>query len=239
MADDGRDAGTATAELAVAMPAVAMALVAVLGVGQVVIAQLGCADDARAGARAAARGEPLVAVRALARDGDGAVAVTRDGPLVTVSVSRTVRLLLARGPLVRLRGSAVAQVEQRPGPDRGSATVLVLALVLVCGFLATAVTGLATAVLARHRAQAAADLGALAGADVLLARAGGDVLLARAGGAAACTRAAQVARANGAGLRGCLVRGLDVLVATSVRPAGPVGRLGSARARARAGPGPP
>lgn len=234
MVDDDRDAheaGTATAELAVAMPAVAMALVAVLGVGQVVIAQLACVDAARAGARAAARGESLTEVRALARDGvdEAAVTLTRDGPLVTVSVARTVRLLLARGPVVRLHGRAVAQVEQRPGRDRGSATVLVLALVLVSGFLATAATGLGAALLARHRAQAAADLGALAGADVLLGRTAG----------AACEMAARVVRANRAGLHGCQVRGLDIVVATSVRPAGPVGRLGPARARARAGPGLP
>lgn len=234
MADDGRhagEAGTATAELAVSMPAVAMALVAVLGVGQVVIAQVSCADAARAAARAGARGEPLAVVRALAQNGvdDATVALTRQGPLLTVSVTRTVRLLLARGPAVRLRGSAVAFAEQRPALDRGSATILALAIVLVAGFLATATTGLATAVLARHRAQAAADLGALAGADVLLGRAPGP----------ACEAAAQVVRANGAALRGCEVRGLDVLVSTLVRPPAPVGQLGAARARARAGPGPP
>jgi hypothetical protein len=108
-----------TAELAVAMPAVTVVLAAVLAVGQAVLAQVACLDAARAGARAAARGDALEAVRRVAGDTGRAagsetavpsVAVDRQGGLVTVTVSRPLRLL-ALGPALQVRGSAVAQSE--------------------------------------------------------------------------------------------------------------------------------
>ena len=58
-----RQNGAATAELAVAMPAVMVVLAAVLSVGQAVLAKVTCVDAARAGARAAARGAGLDQVR--------------------------------------------------------------------------------------------------------------------------------------------------------------------------------
>jgi secretion/DNA translocation related TadE-like protein len=90
------------------------------------------------------------------------------------------------------------------------------------------VTGLAVqlgaGVLARQRAETAADLAALAGAATVLQ--GPDV---------ACQRAVAVASANGAAVQSCTVTGADVLVTVSVRVrAGPV--TGSATGRARAGP---
>ncbi|WP_460461262.1 TadE family type IV pilus minor pilin, partial [Angustibacter peucedani] len=66
------DAGTATAELAVALPAVVLALAAVVGAGQAVMGQVAVVDAARAGARAAARGDDDGRVTALARDAGGA-----------------------------------------------------------------------------------------------------------------------------------------------------------------------
>ncbi len=45
------------AEFAVALPAVVLVLALLLGAARVALAQVGCVDAARAGARAAARGE--------------------------------------------------------------------------------------------------------------------------------------------------------------------------------------
>jgi hypothetical protein len=118
----GADLGAATAELAVVMPAVTVVLAAVLSVGQAVVAQVSCVDAARAGARAAARGDGFDGVRqaALTAMGSspepapvGATAVdvvpTRD--LVAVSVSRSVRLMVL-GAAVRVSARAVALREQ-------------------------------------------------------------------------------------------------------------------------------
>jgi len=82
-----------------------------------------------------------------------------------------------------------------------------------------------SAVVARHRAQAAADLSALAGAQHALYGVG-----------VACAETTAVARRMGAAVTRCAVEDLDVVVAVSV----PVmlGRfgVGPARAAARAGP---
>ena len=80
---------------------------------------------------------------------------------------------------------------------------------------------LGAVVLARHRAQAAADLAALAAAALL-----------PAGADAACARAREVALAMRAGRAGCVVDDLDVVVTIEAA----VGRWGTARAAARAGP---
>jgi secretion/DNA translocation related TadE-like protein len=81
------------------------------------------------------------------------------------------------------------------------------------------------AVIARHRAQAAADLAALAGAQHLADGTG-----------AACSQASALAQAMRAAVTQCLVEDLDVVVtvATSV-PLGRI-RVGPAQATARAGP---
>jgi secretion/DNA translocation related TadE-like protein len=82
---------------------------------------------------------------------------------------------------------------------------------------------LGSAVVARHRAQAAADLAALAAAARLAA-----------GPEAACAQAKAVARQMRVSSTGCDVDDLDVVVTVDVRLA--VGGWGSARAAARAGP---
>lgn len=109
-----RERGSVTAELALALPAVAILLAAVLVLGSAAIGQLRCADAARAGARAAALGEEPAAIAAIAGRvaGDGArVGVERDSRWVTVTVSRSVVAgPFAGGPL-RARASAVARVE--------------------------------------------------------------------------------------------------------------------------------
>lgn len=80
-----------------------------------------------------------------------------------------------------------------------------------------------SAVVARHRAQGAADLAALAAAARL-----------PSGPAAACQVALEIARAMGAELADCTVAELDVVIAVVVAAGGPIGA--PARASARAGP---
>ena len=128
----GQQHGAATAELAVAMPAVMLVLAAVLSVGQAVLAKVTCTDAARAGARAAARGggadqvrQQALAVAPGGQQGEpggvavsvaDAVATGTAADLVVVTVSRSVRLA-GVGPVVRVSARAVAQREQpgRPG----------------------------------------------------------------------------------------------------------------------------
>ena len=110
-------------------------------------------------------------------------------------------------------------------PARGSASVYVLTAAAVVLLAGTAATLIGSAVVARHRAAAAADLGALAAAGS-----------AHLGPAEACATAGRVVRANGARLAGCRVEGPDAVVTAAVRPAGPGARWGEAVVSARAGP---
>ncbi len=93
-------------------------------------------------------------------------------------------------------------------------------MVAVLLFVTAAGAWLGSAVLARHRAQAAADLAALAGAARL-----------PNGVAVACARATSVAREMRVGGARCEVEDLDVVVTVEVPAA-----FGTARAAARAGP---
>jgi secretion/DNA translocation related TadE-like protein len=111
------------------------------------------------------------------------------------------------------------------GGDRGSATVLVLAFGLVVVLIGAAFAQVGAAVVARHRAQVAADLGALAGAA-----------WAPAGRSAACSRAAELVSANGAALEACALNGLDVTITATVAFAGTDLIAQRARSSARAGP---
>jgi secretion/DNA translocation related TadE-like protein len=115
-----------------------------------------------------------------------------------------------------------AGCRRRWADDRGSASLWLLgvglALLVLCGSV-TMVGGL---VVARHRAESAADLGALAGAQ-----------RAVDGQAGACARAASIVHDNGARLLTCRLDGFDLTVTTEV--GGPAG-WGAAQASARAGP---
>lgn len=82
---------------------------------------------------------------------------------------------------------------------------------------------LGAAVIARHRAQAIADLTALAGAARV-----------PAGPASACAQATMLGARMHAGEISCAVEGLDVLIVATVPVPG--WRSGTARAAARAGP---
>ena len=107
--------------------------------------------------------------------------------------------------------------------DTGAATVL--AAILIAALVAITLAGaqIGSAVVARHRAQAGADMAALAAAMWL-----------PHGADSACRQAVAVSRTMGAVLSSCDVNELDVVVAVDVS----TGRLlgGRAHAAARAGP---
>lgn len=113
---------------------------------------------------------------------------------------------------------------ERRRDDRGAATVLALALVALLVTVAVAAVGVAGIVVTHRRAQAAADLAALAGAQSL------------GRGKDGCAVAARVARANGGRLDSCQPAGMEVTVEVSV--AGPrlLGAAPRMHGRARAGP---
>jgi secretion/DNA translocation related TadE-like protein len=113
----------------------------------------------------------------------------------------------------------------RCADEGGSASVCLIgvAAVVVAVGLAAALAGAATT--ARHRAQAAADLGALAGARYAVA-----------GQETACGRAAAIIASNGARMAGCRLDVLDLVVTAEVPVSGAPAGLGPARASARAGP---
>lgn len=104
--------------------------------------------------------------------------------------------------------------------DRGSATVwTTMAITTLCVVFAVVLT-MGQAVVARHRAGAAADLAALAAADTALD-----------GAAEACAEADRVARAQGAEVVRCAVTGEIADVTALVRFGGYAPAV-----RARAGP---
>lgn len=115
--DEGRDEGTATAEMAVALTALAVVLVFALWSVAAVTAQLRCVDAALVAARALARGESsslsVAAARASAPEG-ARIVVSRSGDLVVVEVHAGVRLpgpWSGSLPGLSLEGRAVAAVE--------------------------------------------------------------------------------------------------------------------------------
>jgi secretion/DNA translocation related TadE-like protein len=109
--------------------------------------------------------------------------------------------------------------------ERGAGSVLLVAVVAVVLSGAAAALGLAGALVTRQRAEAAADLAALAGAQALVR--GGD----------ACGTAERVAAAGRARVLVCDPVGTTVHLVVEVRLPGFLGPLDMppARARARAG----
>ncbi|WP_152978081.1 MULTISPECIES: Rv3654c family TadE-like protein [Micrococcales] len=117
----------------------------------------------------------------------------------------------------------------RDGPDRGSGSVLAVALLGAIMVMVVFVIAAGQAAWAHHRARTAADLAALAAADAARGLTSGEP----------CAVARRVAEANGARLVGCCPpsdRGevRDVRVEADV-PAW-LGRLGPVTGLARAGP---
>ena len=94
-----RDRGSATAELAVALPAIMLLLVAGMGAIVAVTAKLGCVAAARDAALAAARGD---------HSGHGGVTVAQSGDLITATATR-------RLPLITITCSATALREPGEG----------------------------------------------------------------------------------------------------------------------------
>ena len=123
----------------------------------------------------------------------------------------------------RFRPAAYSR--RRRVADRGSATVLAIAVIVLITSAGVAGVTLGSALVARHRTAAAADLAALAGA----AR-------ATEGQTAACAHARAVAAANRAGLASCRVAGQVVEVVAVIRLPSLFGVPMTARSRARAGP---
>jgi secretion/DNA translocation related TadE-like protein len=109
--------------------------------------------------------------------------------------------------------------------ERGSATLLALAMVGLLCFVGAALCVAAAMVQAHRVAQSAADLAALGAAQ------------AQARGRDPCTVAADLATANRARLDSCRVEGLDVWLQVSVRGPRWLGQLHDLAAQARAGPG--
>jgi secretion/DNA translocation related TadE-like protein len=111
--------------------------------------------------------------------------------------------------------------------EGGTASLLVIALAGVVLLLGLAATFLTATAAGHRRAQAAADLAALAGAT------------ARQQGEDPCAAAARVATDNGAGLAGCRLDGADVVVSVAMDGPRHLGHGWRLRGEARAGPSEP
>ncbi|TDD59072.1 hypothetical protein E1293_46645 [Actinomadura darangshiensis] len=111
----------ATAEIAVALPALVLITAVALWGVTVASVQLTCTDAARAGARAAARGESLTAVRGLvvrAVPQKATVDVRRDEATVHVDISAPVEPAAAIGlPPLTVHAHVAAATE--PGVPAG------------------------------------------------------------------------------------------------------------------------
>ena len=112
-------------------------------------------------------------------------------------------------------------------PEEGSGTVLALTIIAALLVVTVVIAGLIGVVSANRRASAAADLSALAAADAYRGLTEGDP----------CAVAADLAERHGAHLEFCTFpdRPETVEVTVAVPVAGPMGMLGPARVRARAG----
>lgn len=112
-------------------------------------------------------------------------------------------------------------------PEEGSGTVLALTIIAALLVVTVVIAGLIGVVSANRRASAAADLSALAAADAYRGLTEGDP----------CAVAANLAERHGARLESCTFpdRPETVEVTVAVPVAGPMGMLGPARVRARAG----
>ena len=112
-------------------------------------------------------------------------------------------------------------------PEEGSGTVLALTIIAALLVVTVVIAGLIGVVSANRRASAAADLSALAAADAYRGLTEGDP----------CAVAAYLAERHGAHLESCTFpdRPETVEVTVAVPVAGPMGMLGPARVRARAG----
>lgn len=110
--------------------------------------------------------------------------------------------------------------------DRGAGAVLVLGMAALLTLVSATAASLIAVAVVRQRAAAVADLAALAAAQHALE-----------GPSVACGWAGRITAADAGRLLSCRLAGDVADVTVEVRPSGPLGRLGAARSRARAGPG--
>jgi secretion/DNA translocation related TadE-like protein len=113
------------------------------------------------------------------------------------------------------------------GGERGSATVMGVAAVLVVLVVFVGAVHFGAVVVTRHRVAAAADLAALAAAAHAVD-----------GTDQACATARRVTDRMVVRLSACELDGWDAIVQVEAPPPGPLDRFGTARATARAGPAP-
>jgi hypothetical protein len=111
-----RDRGSATAELAVSLPALTVLILAGLTAVLAVRSQLECVDAAREAARAAARGESGPAAGSRVAPAGSSVSVTVDGDTARATVRVRVSPLGRHLPGFEVSASAVAAVEPGEGP---------------------------------------------------------------------------------------------------------------------------
>jgi secretion/DNA translocation related TadE-like protein len=113
----------------------------------------------------------------------------------------------------------------RPGRDQGSATIWAVAGIAALCLVAVVALTLGAVVQTRHRATAAADLAALAGA-----------VYAPYGASVSCARARWVTSGMHVRLTSCRLSGWDVLVEVSAMLPGGLDRFGPVAEHSRAGP---
>jgi Flp pilus assembly protein TadG len=107
----GADRGSATAELAVGLPALILFLVVGLGAIGVATTKAQCVDAARDAALAAARGESTAAAGSGCLPRSGSVVVTVVGDTVRARASARVRPLGGLLPGLVVSAEAVAAIE--------------------------------------------------------------------------------------------------------------------------------
>ena len=132
-----------------------------------------------------------------------------------------------KAPAMMVNKSPVLARSAEEHPEEGSGTVLALTIIAALLVVTVVIAGLIGVVFANRRASAAADLSALAAADAYRGLTEGDP----------CAVAADLAERHGAHLESCTFpdRPETVEVTVAVPVAGPMGVLGPARVRARAG----
>lgn len=134
---------------------------------------------------------------------------------------------MKKAPAMMVNKSSGLARSAEEQPEEGSGTVLALTIIAALLVVTVVITGLIGVVSANRRASAAADLSALAAADAYRGLTEGDP----------CAVAADLAERHGAHLESCTFpdRPETVEVTVAVPVAGPMGALGPARVRARAG----
>jgi secretion/DNA translocation related TadE-like protein len=128
---------------------------------------------------------------------------------------------VTREPGVHPRSAARRSSASSGSTERGSASLLVVTMAGLLVFVGAALAGVTGLVVDHRRAQAAADLAALAGATVA---------------EDPCGAAARIAAANGDRLTACSPTGADVVVTVEVTSAAWPRRAVTISATSRAGP---